>query len=178
MSGAEQVRQQTARSAGGRIDIPELYATWWRPMIRLAVLLVDDVQSAEDVVQDAFVALHRRQDALKNPDAAVGYLRVCVLNLSRTVLRRRQVSRRHLKVAEPEQTAGADAPLLLSEEHRQALAAVRRLPRRQREVLILRYWSGLSEQEIANTLGISTGSVKSNASRAMAGLRSTLGELA
>jgi RNA polymerase sigma-70 factor (sigma-E family) len=161
-------------SAPGHIDLPLLYRSHWHYLVRLAVLLVDDVSSAEDVVQDAFVALHRKADTLRDPDAALGYVRTSVLNLSRSVIRRRQVARKHLKVAEPEATAAADHDVLLRDEHRAALAAVRSLPTRQSEVLVLRYWAGLSEREIATTLGISTGSVKSAASRGMATLQKRL----
>ena len=157
-----------------KVDVPALYDRHWRAMVRLAVLLVDDVASAEDVVQDAFVALHRRSEALRDPDAAVGYLRASVVNLSRSVIRRRQTARRHLTVSEPEGTPAADAEVLLRDEHRAALAAVHTLPRRQREVIVLRYWSDLSEREIAETLGISAGAVKSTASRAIAALHGRL----
>lgn len=157
------------------VDVPALYHLHWRPLVRLAVLLVDDVASAEDVVQDAFIALHRRAEGLRDPDAAAAYLRASVVNLSRSVIRRRQVARKHLKVAEPEATPGADELVVLRDEHRETLAAVRNLPRRQQEVLILRYWSGLSEREIAQTLGISQGSVKSAASRGIATLQGMLG---
>lgn len=159
----------------GSVDVPTLYRAHWRYLVRLAVLLVDDIASAEDVVQDAFVALHRKVDRLRDPDAALGYLRTSVLNQARSVIRKRQVVRRHLKVAEPEATASADQEVLLRDEHRAALVAVRALPRRQREVLVLRYWAGLSEREIARTLGISAGSVKSAASRGMATLQQRLG---
>jgi RNA polymerase sigma-70 factor (sigma-E family) len=162
-------------SGTGRVDLHMLYDTHWRYLVRLAALLVDDVASAEDVVQDAFVALHKKSATLREPDAALAYLRTSVLNLSRSVLRKRQVVRKHLKVAEPEAGAGADHDVLVREDHRAALAAVRALPRHQREVLILRYWSDLSEREIAQTLGISTGSVKSAASRGMATLHRVLG---
>lgn len=162
-------------AAAERVDLHALYNAHWRYLVRLAVLLVDDTASAEDVVQDAFVALHKRADSLRDPDAALAYLRTSVLNLSRSVIRRRQVARKHLKVAEPEAVAGADHDVLLRDEHRAALVAVRALPRHQREVLILRYWSGLSEREIAQTLGISPGSVKSAASRGMATLQRVLG---
>lgn len=159
----------------GAVDLHALYRAHWRYLVRLAALLVDDVASAEDVVQDAFVALHRRSGDLRDPDAALGYLRASVVNLSRSVLRRRQVARRHLKVAEPEATASADHEVLVREEHRAALRAVRGLPRHQREVLVLRYWSGLSEREIAAALGISAGAVKSAASRGLKALAHTLG---
>jgi RNA polymerase sigma-70 factor (sigma-E family) len=156
------------------VDLHGLYRSHWRYLVRLAVLLVDDVASAEDVVQDAFVALHRRTGALRDPDAALAYLRTTVLNRSRSVLRRRQVARKHLRVAEPEASAPADHDVIVREEHRAALSAVRRLPRHQREVLVLRYWSGLSEREIAQTLGISTGAVKSAASRGLAAVQKIL----
>lgn len=164
-----------APAAAPTVDVQALYTAHWRYLVRLAVLLVDDVASAEDVVQDAFIALHRRSEGLRDPEAALAYLRTSVLNLARSVLRRRQVVRKHLRVAEPEATAAADHDVLLRDEHRAALAAVRRLPRHQREVLILRYWSGLSEREIAQTLGISPGSVKSAASRGLATLQRALG---
>ena len=157
------------------IDLHQLYQAHWRYLVRLAALLVDDVASAEDVVQDAFMGLHSRSASLRDPDAALGYLRTSVLTLSRSVLRRRQTVRKHLKVAEPEAVAPADHDVLVREEHRAAFRAVQALPRHQREVLILRYWSDLSEREIAQTLGISTGSVKSAASRGMASLQRALG---
>jgi RNA polymerase sigma-70 factor (sigma-E family) len=160
--------------SGGAVDVPTLYRLHWRYLVRLAVLLVDDVASAEDVVQDAFVALHRKADGLREPDAALAYLRTSVLNLARSVIRRRQVARKHLKVAEPAAGPGADHDALLRDEHRAVLAAVRALPARQSEVLVLRYWAGLSEREIADTLGISAGSVKSSASRGMATLQRML----
>lgn len=161
--------------AAVEIDLHALYAAHWRYLVRLAVLLVDDTASAEDVVQDAFVALHRRAGALRDPDAALAYLRASVVNLARSVLRRRRTVRKHLTVAEPEATAPADHEVLLRDEHRATYRAVQALPRHQREVLVLRYWSGLSEREIAEALGISPGSVKSAASRGIASLHRTLG---
>jgi RNA polymerase sigma-70 factor (sigma-E family) len=170
------VRRQMADvvAVAGPVDVPALYETHWRSLVRLAVLLVDDVSSAEDVVQDAFISLHRKADSLRDPDAALAYVRTSVVNQSRSVLRRRHVARKHLKVAEPEATAAADHDVLLRAEHRATLAAVHALPQRQREVLVLRYWSGQSEQEIAQTLGISAGSVKSAASRGKAALERVL----
>jgi RNA polymerase sigma-70 factor (sigma-E family) len=161
--------------AVGSVDVPALYQLHWRSMVRLAVLLVDDVPSAEDVVQDAFVSLHRNAGGLRDPNAATAYLRTSVVNLSRSVIRRRQTARKHQRAAEPEAAAAADHDVLLRDEHRAALAAVHALPRRQQEVLILRYWSDLSEAEIAQALGISAGTVKSSASRGMASLARALG---
>lgn len=158
------------------VDLAALYAAHHLSMVRLARLLVDDTASAEDVVQDAFLGLHRRQTQLRDPGAAVGYIRQAVVNQARSQLRRRRTVRAHLRVAEPEIGPAADADLMLSEEHREVLAAVNKLPERQREVLILRFWSGLSEAEIADSMGVSKGTVKSQASRAMRTLQQYLEE--
>jgi RNA polymerase sigma-70 factor (sigma-E family) len=160
-------------------DIERLYRTQRLAMVRLALLLVDDRETAEDVAQDAFAALHRRWQSLHTEDAAIGYLRTCVVNGARSVLRRRRTVRRQpqpdadLFVAE-----SADRRVLLAEEHREVIAAMRRLPARQREVIVLRYWSELSEPQIAATLGISVGSVKSSASRGRDAIAAILGGVA
>ncbi|MFF5013214.1 RNA polymerase sigma factor [Streptomyces sp. NPDC001165] len=147
--------------------IEELYHHRRLSLVRLAVLLVDDLPTAEDVVQDAFTALFRRHGhrlgSLDDPEA---YLRTSVVNAARSVLRRRRTVRAH--TPEPEQHAPApEEDVLLHEDHREVLAALRTLTPRQREVLVLRYWSHLSEAEIAATLGLSRGTVKSTASRAL-----------
>ena len=145
-----------------------LYVTHRLALVRLAVLLVDDQASAEDVVQDAFVGLHRHRAQLRDPEAAVGYLRTAVVNGARSALRRRGTHRRFLqRRTSPEYPEEADSAALLADEHRTVLRAVRSLPQRQQEILALRYWSNLTEAEIAQTLGISRGAVKSQASRAI-----------
>jgi len=157
-------------TAEDSVDLAELYRTHHLQMVRLARLLVDDTASAEDVVQEAFLGMHRNRRALRDSRAAVGYLRQAVVNQSRSMLRRRRTVRAHLKVAEPELAPPADTDVILAEEHQDVLRAVDQLPPRQREVLVLRYWSDMSEAEIADALGISKGTVKSQASRAMATL--------
>lgn len=144
----------------------ELYATHRLALVRLAVLLVDDVQSAEDVVQDVFAGLLSGGKRIRDEEAALAYLRRAVVNRSRSALRRRRTARAYTP---PHDTppAGPDDLVVLSEEHRAVLAAMHALAPRQREVLVLRYWSGLSEAEIADALGISRGTVKSTASRAL-----------
>ena len=139
----------------------------------MAVLLVDDVASAEDVVQDAFMALHRHSARIREPQAALAYLRVSVINGARSTLRRRRTARRH--DTRPESEPGADAGLMLRAEHQAVLSAVRTLPARQQEILVLRYWGGLSEAEIAGAMGISCGAVKSGASRAIDKLEKIIG---
>jgi RNA polymerase sigma-70 factor (sigma-E family) len=158
------------------VDVAALYAVHRLGLVRLAVLLVDDVGSAEDVVHDAFIALHQHRDGLREPKAAIGYLRTTVVNNARSVLRKRQTVRRHLQEVRLFDAEPADSELMLAAEHQELLAAVRSLPQRQQEVLALRYWSDLSEAEIAETLGISRGAVKSNASRGMDKLEAMLGE--
>ncbi|OIJ92396.1 RNA polymerase subunit sigma-70 [Streptomyces sp. MUSC 14] len=147
--------------------IEELYHHRRLSLVRLAVLLVDDVPTAEDVVQDAFTALLRRHGhrlaSLDDPEA---YLRTSVVNTARSVLRRRRTVRAHPPAPE-EHAPAPEEDVLLHEDHREVLAALRTLTRRQREVLVLRYWSHLTEAEIAATLGLSRGTVKSTASRAL-----------
>ena len=99
------------------------------------------------------------------------------INIARSVLRKRQTARRHLRLARQEFAEPADSELLLATAHQQVLAAVRQLPPRQREVLALRYWANLSETEIAQALSISRGAVKSNASRGMDKLETILGDM-
>jgi RNA polymerase sigma-70 factor (sigma-E family) len=162
--------------AAGSVEPPglvDLYHAHRLSMVRLAILLVDDMATAEDVVQDAFAALHQRWDTLRDVNAALGYLRLSVVNGARSVLRRRRTARLYVVPREPDHHS-AESEVMLAAEHAEVLAAVRRLPRRQQEVLVLRYWSDLSEAEIAEALGVSRGTVKSTASRGMAALAGML----
>ncbi|MGW2479991.1 RNA polymerase sigma factor [Streptomyces sp. NPDC001571] len=158
--------------------LTELYLARRLDMVRLALFLVDDLPTAEDVVQDAFAALCRTHGTslhgLQDPGA---YLRTAVINAARSVLRRRRTSRAYTP---PHQGPGApvDERLMLAEEHRQVLDAIALLTQRQREILVLRYWSELTEAQIAHTLGLSRGTVKSTASRALDVLEKKLGEAA
>jgi RNA polymerase sigma-70 factor (sigma-E family) len=144
-------------------------------LVRVAVLLVGDQPSAEDVVQDAFMGLYRTLSGLRDRDRALAYLRAAVVNGSRSVLRarRRTASRR---VSQEPPVWSAESAAIASEDRREVLAAVARLPRRSREVLALRYYLDLSESEIAAALGVSRGTVSSTASRALAALARELGE--
>lgn len=160
----------------GRIDLPALFARNRVALVHLAVLLVDDLASAEDVVQDAFLGLYRHADDVRNPEAAVAYLRRSTVNGARSLLRRRGTARRHLRSVDPTTAPAADETMLLADEHAGVLRAVRALPARAQEVLALRYWSGLSDTEIGDALGISRGTVASTASRALARLTAILEE--
>lgn len=146
--------------------LADLYRDHKLRMVRLAVLLVDDPSTGEDVVQEAFAGLHRHWSSLRDEEAAVGYLRTAVVNGSRSVLRRRRTARDYVP---PHQVnaRSAESLAMLSAEHQAVVDALATLPPRQREVLVLRYYGGLSEAEIAEATGITRGTVKSTASRAL-----------
>jgi RNA polymerase sigma-70 factor (sigma-E family) len=163
-----------AREVAVDVDVAALYAEHRLALVRMAVLLVDSTSAAEDVVHDAFLALHRRAATLRDPQAALAYLRRSVLNGARDALRKRRTVRAHLRAAEPDVGAAADEAALLADEHARLLAEVRQLPARDQEVLLLRYWSELSEADIAEALGVSRGTVKSTASRALDKLHKAL----
>jgi RNA polymerase sigma-70 factor (sigma-E family) len=150
--------------------VEELYAAHYRQLVRLSVLLVRDVGTAEEVVQDSFVAMHGRWRNLRDPDKGLAYLRQTVVNRSRSVLRHRGVRDRYQPPATYDHR-GADEDVLATERRSRVLDALRALPERQREVLALRYYLDMSEADIADTLGISRGAVKSHASRGAAALR-------
>ncbi|MGA5407639.1 RNA polymerase sigma factor [Streptomyces lavendulocolor] len=161
-------------AAAGPPSVTDLYHAHRLGMVRLAVLLVDDLATAEDVVQDAFTALYRRHgEHVSEVDNALAYLRTSVVNASRSVLRRRRTARAWTPPA-PADVPSAEEHVVLDEAHREVLAALGRLTPRRRQVLVLRYWADLSEAEIARTLGISRGAVKSNASRALDALERIL----
>jgi RNA polymerase sigma-70 factor (sigma-E family) len=150
-----------------------LYQARRLAMVRLAAFLVGDVHVAEDIVQDAFAGLHAHWGRLRDEQSAEGYLRRAVVNGSRSLLRRRRTARGYTwPVAADE--PGADTAVLAAFERSQLRRAVSRLPVRQREVLVLRYWADLSVAEIADAMGISAGTVKSTASRAVQALESVL----
>lgn len=156
--------------------INELYHSRRLSLVRLAVLMVDDQATAEDVVQDVFAALYRRYGpdlrGIADPNA---YLITGVTNAARSALRRRRTARAYVP-PEPRAVPAAEDEALLGESDREMLRALRGLTARQRQVLVLRYWSELSEGEIAETLRVSRGTVKSTVHRALAILRDRLGE--
>jgi RNA polymerase sigma-70 factor (sigma-E family) len=154
-----------------------LYATEYRPLVRLAILLTHDAGIAEEIVQDAFVALHQRWRRLRDPQAGAAYLRQSVVNRSRSALRHRGVVDRFAGRSGPrEQAPSAEALALQAGTHAAVLAAVRRLPARQREALVLRYYLDLSEAQTAELMGVSPGAVKSHTARALTALRRVLEE--
>jgi RNA polymerase sigma-70 factor (sigma-E family) len=148
------------------MTLADLYTAHRIRLVRLAALLVDEPATAEDVVQEAFTGLHRNWSGLRDEYAALGYLRTAVVNGSRSVLRRRRTAREYVP---PHQVnaRSAESLAILSAEHQAVVDALGSLPDRQREVLVLRYYAGMSELEISEVTGISRGAVKSTASRAL-----------
>jgi RNA polymerase sigma-70 factor (sigma-E family) len=141
-------------------------------LVRLAALLGAG-PDAEDVVADAFCALHRRWERLRSPEAALAYTRSCVVNLTRMRLRHLQVVRRSPDPVEG-RAASAEAQVMAREDQRAVVRALAALPDRQREAVVLRYWLDLREAEVAAAMGISAGAVKTHTSRAMAALTRAL----
>jgi len=158
-----------------REAVDDLFRQHADGLVRFALMLVGDQATAEDVVQEAFLGLYRAWDRVRDPDAVLGYLRTAVVNGARSVHRRRGRARR-LRVPHDPPVWSAEAAAMDSEDRRVVLAAIARLPRRQREVLALKYYLDLSERDIATTLRISRGTVASTGARALAALARHLRE--
>ena len=155
--------------------VTEIYLGHYNQLVRLAVLLVHDVQTAEEVVQDAFEAMHLAWRRLRDSEKALQYLRQTVVNRSRSVLRHRKVVDMHAPKAAPDEPSAEHAALALLERSAVA-AALRSLPERQREAIALRYYADFSEADIAKAMGISKGAVKSHTARAMSSLKTILSQ--
>lgn len=153
--------------------VTELYTVHYRALVRLASFLVRDVPTAEEVVQDSFVAMAGGLHRLRDAEKALAYLRQSVVNKSRSVLRHRTVVDKNLQKAPPDMPS-AEHGALIQLERSAVVSALRGLPDRQREAIVLRYYADLSEAEIADTMGISRGAVKSHTARGMAALRAAL----
>jgi RNA polymerase sigma-70 factor (sigma-E family) len=155
--------------------IHELHQAHALTLIRTARLLLRDQAAAEDAVQDAFLGLYRALPRLNDHGQLLPYLRTAVINRCRSELRGRQRAAARAIPPEPPKSSSLDHAMAVQERHA-VLEAVGRLPRRAREVLVLRYYLGLSDDQIAATLGISRGTVSSTASRALGVLATTLRE--
>jgi len=157
------------------LAVIELYSMHYPALVRLAAMLVRDTPTAEEVVQDAFIAMHDAWDRLRDTDKALAYMRQAVVNRSRSVLRHRAVVEKNPQKPAPDMPS-AEAGALTLLERSAVVAALRDLPGRQREAIVLRYYADLSEAEIAAAMHISRGAVKSHTSRGMAALRAALEE--
>jgi RNA polymerase sigma-70 factor (sigma-E family) len=152
--------------------VTALYEDHALALIRLAYVMLGDRHAAEDVVQDAFAGLYRAWHRLPDRANLLGYLRVSVVNGCRSVHRR---ARRVPVLAEPD-AESAESVVLAGEEQRATVAALKRLPPRQREAIVLRFYAGLTKPEVAEAMGVSRGTVKSNTSRGLAALGRILRE--
>jgi RNA polymerase sigma-70 factor (sigma-E family) len=170
---AEAVRAQTPAAWDASEVVTEIYTAHYNQLVRLAVMLVHDVQTAEEVVQDSFEAMHLAWRRLRNTEKALSYLRQAIVNKSRSVLRHRKVVEMHPPKPAPDEQSAEHAALTLIERSA-VTSALRSLPVRQREAVVLRYYGDFSEADIAKAMGISRGAVKSHTARAMASLKSIL----
>ena len=153
--------------------VTAIYSEHYRSLVRLAAFLVRDNATAEEVVQDSFVAMHGAWRRLRDTDKALSYLRQSVVNRSRSVLRHRMVVDKNTPKPPPDMPS-AEHGAIIQLERSAVVSALRALPERQREALVLRYYGDLSEAQIASVMGISRGAVKSHTARAMAALRIVL----
>ena len=159
--------------------VTALYETSALGLIRMAYVVLGDLPSAEDVVQEAFYGLYRRWDRLSEPAGATYYVRTSVLNGCRSALRRRAVRRGLLRngpLDDPPAAVSAETVVLGGEEREDVIRALRQLPDRQREVLVLRFYADLPDEQIARVMGIRPGTVRSTAFRALDALGRTLKE--
>ncbi|HEX5187962.1 MAG TPA: SigE family RNA polymerase sigma factor [Streptosporangiaceae bacterium] len=166
-------RSQLGHAVDADAVITEIYGAHYRSLVRLATLLVHDIATAEEVVQDSFVALHAGMHRLRDSEKTLSYLRAAVVNRARSVLRHRVVVDRNAPKPPPDMPSAEHGALALIERS-SVIAALRSLPERQREVVVLRFYGDLSEAQIAGAMGITRGAVKSHTSRAMAAMRTVL----
>lgn len=160
-----------AMTAGTTVDqLTETYRTHYRSLLGLAALLLDDTASCEDVVQEAFIRVHSARKRVRDPQKTLAYLRQTVVNLSRSTLRRRILGLKLLSKPMPDM-ASAEEGAYDRMERDELKQALRGLQRRQREVLVLRYFADMTEAQVAEVLGLSLGSVKAYGSRGIAALR-------
>jgi RNA polymerase sigma-70 factor (sigma-E family) len=176
-STAPEAFTSQARPASAAWDdseiLTEIYTGHYNELVRLALLLVHDAPTAEEVVQDAFEVMHGARHRLRDTEKALSYLRQAVVNRSRSVLRHRKVVDMHLPKTAPDEQSAEQAALALIESSA-LTSALRSLPVRQREAIVLRYYWDLTEDDIAHAMGISRDAVKRHTARAMAALKSIL----
>lgn len=153
--------------------VTALYTEQYRSLVRLSAMVVGDLGTAEEVVQDCFIGMHRAFWRLREADKALHYLRRSVVNRSRSVLRHRSVADRHQISPEPDMPS-AEHGALARIEQSAVISALRTLPLRQREAIVLRYYLDLSEEQVAMAMKISRGAVKAHTARGKLALRSAL----
>jgi RNA polymerase sigma-70 factor (sigma-E family) len=158
--------------------VAELFDAEAASLVRLARIFCDDRNAAEDLVQEAFIRLHRSAGSIRDRGRAPAFLRSIVINLARDHNRRGLMSLRHRSsMPKPEHDPGFEELAVDNQGDRAVLDAVRALPERQRACVMLRFYMELSESETAETLGISKSSVKTHCRRALAALESAVEDL-
>ncbi|MEV6578225.1 SigE family RNA polymerase sigma factor [Streptomyces sp. NPDC051582] len=171
VANGEEAAAEPVVVAGTTVDhLTETYQAHYRSLLGLAALLLDDTASCEDVVQEAFIRVHSARNRVRDRDKTLAYLRQTVVNLSRSALRRRILGLKLLSKPMPDM-ASAEEGAYDQLERDDLIKAMRGLQRRQREVLVLRYFADMTEAQVAETLGVSLGSVKAYGSRGIAALR-------
>jgi RNA polymerase sigma factor (sigma-70 family) len=168
IAGVVSVENSSAWSS----SVLELYCAHWDRLVRLAALLLDDVAASEDVVQEAFIRLDLNRRARSLPlDSEVAFVTRIVVNLARSSLRRRLLGERVVARLSDSTDGrypdgmGADSAALALFERQAVVAVLRRLPRRQREAVVLRYYGDLSLEEMSRAMGVRVGTAKSNLTR-------------
>lgn len=176
MAGVERIpatAESVPAATGAAVDVDSfvesMYREHGRGLVHMVRLFVDDRNAAEDLVQEAFIRLARSAHKIEDPRKAAAYLRSIVLNLARDENRRGLVSLRH-RLPLDDTEASVEDTVVIAEDHQQIVDALRELPSRQRDCLILRYYDELGIDDIAETLGISRNSVKSHLTRGMRAL--------
>ena len=168
--------KRTTQSGGcwlaGQV-LTEIYCAEYNSLVRMAASLVSDIDTAEEVVQDSFVATQAAWPQLRDSEKVLAYVRQSVMNRARSVVRRRMVADRHPPKPEPD-APSAEYSALTELDRSAVMSALRLLPQRQREVLVLRFYLGLREGQIAATMGITKGTVKVHIARAMTAMRDVL----
>jgi len=159
----------------GLDDFAALYVGHYEQLLRLAVLLVGDMAAAEDVVQEAFIRVHRAIESrsLYNP---LAYLRQSVVNLARSELRRRLVRLRHAPRPMPD-AASAEEGAYAAISRQEVIVALRRIPARQREAVVLCHYQELGNIEAAAVMGVTVEALESLLSRGRRALRASLADL-
>ena len=157
-------------------EFAELFRASWARLYRLALAVSGDPGAAEDALQNTFAKVYAHWSRVRRADNPDAYVRRMLLN---EVLGGRRYGflkqeRPHARVEPPGATPSPERAVV---EHDAIWAAVRALPPRQRAVVVLRYYEDLSEAEIAEALGCSRGTVKSQASAALGALRKVAPDL-
>jgi RNA polymerase sigma-70 factor (sigma-E family) len=155
--------------------VTALYREQYQSLVRMAAMLVGDTATAEEVVQDCFVGVHSAFSRLRDMDKALNYLRRSVVNRARSVVRRRVVAERYMPQPQPDMPSAEHGALVLLERSA-VMSALRTLPLRQREAMVLRFYLDLSEEQVAYAMNISRGAVKAHTARGKVALRSLLGQ--